>query len=198
MSEGGNMSEKVLAGNDILRTIAERYSCRAYTGEPMEREKLEAIALAGAQAPSAMNSQRWRLIVVSDKALLDEFDAAALEVYRGAKDTGIYERVMSRGGKVFYEAPAAIIVAISREGRFNSDMDAGIVAENIALAAASLGVASCINLMAAAPFVGEQGDAWRSRLSFPEGFDFGVAVLLGYAVEPGVPHEPDADKIVYI
>ena len=32
--------------NSTLRTIATRYSCRSYTGEPVEQEKLEAIALA--------------------------------------------------------------------------------------------------------------------------------------------------------
>lgn len=66
--------------NETLRTIKNRYSCRNYTGEPVEQEKLEAIALAGIQAPSAMNYQPWKIIVIKDKTLIDEMDAATMEM----------------------------------------------------------------------------------------------------------------------
>ena len=54
--------------NETLKTIANRYSCRSYTGEAIEREKVEAIALAGIQAPSAMNLQPWEIVVIQDKS----------------------------------------------------------------------------------------------------------------------------------
>lgn len=41
--------------NETLKTIGSRYSCRSYTGQPIEKDKVEAIALAGIQAPSALN-----------------------------------------------------------------------------------------------------------------------------------------------
>lgn len=41
-----------------------RQSCRAFSGRRVEREKLERIALAGRNAPSACNSQPWRFVVV--------------------------------------------------------------------------------------------------------------------------------------
>lgn len=39
--------------NYVLETIAKRYSCRSFDGRMPEKEKLDAIALAGLQAPSA-------------------------------------------------------------------------------------------------------------------------------------------------
>ena len=37
--------------NETLKTIAARYSCRAYDSRLPEREKLEAIAKAAVQSP---------------------------------------------------------------------------------------------------------------------------------------------------
>ena len=43
--------------NETLQTIKKRYSCRSYDGRLPEKEKLEAIALAAVQSPSAVNRQ---------------------------------------------------------------------------------------------------------------------------------------------
>ena len=50
--------------NEVLKVIGSRYSCRSYTGEPVEKEKVEAIALAAVQSPSAVNRQAWKIIVI--------------------------------------------------------------------------------------------------------------------------------------
>ena len=47
-------------------------------------------------------------------------------------------------------------------------------------------------------FETEKGAEYKAKL-IPEGYEFGVAVLVGYAVNPeGTPHVPDMEKIVYI
>ena len=50
-----------------LEVIMARTSIRSFTGEPVSREKLETILKAGMAAPSAMNIQPWRFVVVTDK-----------------------------------------------------------------------------------------------------------------------------------
>ena len=105
-----------------------------------------------------------------------------------------YERLLSRGGKVFYNAPWAFIVA-KKEG---TDLDCGIVSENIALAASSLGLGNVICGLMRVAFDVEKGAEYKAKL-IPEGYEFGVAVLVGYAVnKEGTPHEPDVSKIMYI
>lgn len=50
-----------------LDVIMTRTSIRSYTGDPVSQEQLETILKAGMAAPTAMNSQPWRFVVVTDK-----------------------------------------------------------------------------------------------------------------------------------
>ena len=50
-----------------LEVIMARTSIRSFTGEAVSREQLETILKAGMAAPSAMNVQPWRFVVVTDK-----------------------------------------------------------------------------------------------------------------------------------
>ena len=50
-----------------LEVIMTRTSIRSFTGEPVSREQLETILKAGMAAPTAMNVQPWRFVVVTDK-----------------------------------------------------------------------------------------------------------------------------------
>jgi len=48
-------------------------------------------------------------------------------------------------------------------------------------------------------FAGDKGEEFKQRLGFPDGYEIGIAVLLGYAANPGgKPHEPDFGKITVI
>ena len=51
----------------VLDVIMTRTSIRSFTGEPVSKENLETILKAGMAAPSAMNVQPWRFVVVTDK-----------------------------------------------------------------------------------------------------------------------------------
>ena len=50
-----------------LDVIMTRTSIRSFTGEPVPQEQLETILKAGMAAPTAMNSQPWRFVVVTDQ-----------------------------------------------------------------------------------------------------------------------------------
>lgn len=179
--------------NETLRTIANRYSCRAYDGRLPEREKLEALALAAIQSPSGLNRQPWDVIVITNKQLIEEMDAEGMRILSEAEDKSTYERFMNRGGTLYYNAPCMFLI-LKQPG---TEMDAGIVSENIALAATSLGLGSVICGMAAIPFNGPEGQAFKDKIGF-KGLEFGVAVLVGYAKTEGTPHEIDMSKIRYV
>lgn len=179
--------------NETLKTIGTRYSCRSFTGEAIGQDEMEAIALAAVQSPSAMNLQPWEIIVIRDKALIDEMDAASMEWLSKQDDKSTYARFMDRGGKLFYNAPCMYVV-VKRPG---ADFDCGIVSENIALAASSLGLGNVICGMAGIAFETEKGAEFKKKI-IPEGYEFGIAVLVGHAACEGTPHEPDMAKIHYI
>ena len=186
--------------NDTMRVISERYSCRAYDGRLPDRDKLEAIAMAAVQAPSAMNLQPWRIIVVTDKALLDDMDESAMKMLSEAEDKSAYERIKGRGGRMFYNAPCMFLIVKQKDAASTYvDVDCGILTENIALAASSMGLGNVICGMAAIPLSGPDGDRYRKRLGFPDGWGFGVAVLVGHAADGlATPHEPDKSKITFV
>lgn len=180
--------------NDVLKTIATRYSCRDFTGDKVEQEKLEAIALAALQAPSAMNRQPWKVIVIKDKSLLDEMDASVMDMLSKQEDKTIYDRMMSRGGKLFYNAPCMFVIA-KQEGK---DLDCGIVTENIALASSSMGLGNCICGMFRMVFETEKAEYYKEMI-IPGGYELGMSVLVGYSANnEGTPHPADTSKITYI
>ena len=182
--------------NETLKTIAGRYSCRDFTGAPLAGDQIHAIANAAAAAPSAMNRQPWHVIVVTDKALIDELDDEGMRILAAAEDKSGYERILSRGGKVFYNAPCMVMVA--SDGSDYAAMDCGILSQNVALAAHSLGLGSVICGMAGIPLSGPRGDALKKRMNFPSGYGFGIAVLVGAAKSGKAPHELDMAKITYV
>ena len=50
-----------------LEVIMSRTSIRSFTGEAVSKAQLETILKAGMAAPTAMNGQPWRFVVVTDK-----------------------------------------------------------------------------------------------------------------------------------
>jgi nitroreductase len=186
--------------NAVLNAIAQRYSCRDFAPEAPASADLDRIGRAALHAPSAMNRQPWRVITVTDRDLLDQIEQAGLAALAKVNPAS-HKRIMDRGGRLLYGAPAVVIVAQAppAQGAYPAPLDIGIVAATVALAAESLGIQSCI---AALPGYGLEGPAaadLRTRLAFPEGYGFGIAILLGHAAgAPRQPHDPDPTKLVRI
>ena len=183
--------------NETIKSIAERYSCRAYTGSPLSGEQVQTLAQAAIAAPSASNRQPWQIIVISDKGLIDEMDAEGMRIIGQAEDKSAYERMMSRGGKLFYNAPCMVMVAASNDSA-GVALDCGIVAQNVCLAAYSMGLGSVMVGMARMPLTGPKGEDFMKRMKFPEGYVFGMGILVGAPVGDGKPHEPDPTKVTYL
>ena len=180
--------------NETLNTIAKRYSCRSYDGRLPEKEKLETIAMAAVQSPSAMNRQPWKIIVITDKSFIEELDKEGMKIIAESEHKALYERMQQRGGRMYYNAPCMFLV-LKQAG---ADLDVGIVSQNISLAATSLGIDNVICAMADIPLSGSNGEYLKSKAGFTEGWEFGMAVLAGYATVSGTPHEPDTSKICFL
>jgi nitroreductase len=136
--------------NDVMRAIMTRRSVRAYEPKKVSRDILNAIIEAGNNAPSAMNSQPWRFVVVENeelhqkmtdtaipnaKRLLEHFKTSSPERYQQ-----IMKRYTELKDPIYYSAPAIIFV-IGR-GPY-ADLSCPLACENMMLAAFSLGLGSC-------------------------------------------------------
>lgn len=185
--------------NETVKLISERYSCRKFSDKHIPEEEVQIIAQAAIQAPSAMNIQPWFFAVVTDEQFLADLEEAGMEYITGLPDKSLYERIQSRGGKLFYNTPCAILIAVDTACSSDFEMvDVGIAAENIVLTAASLGISSCHHGLSKFAFQGEKAEEFEKRAQFPEGYKLALAVLLGYSEQPNEPHEPNQNKVVLI
>ncbi len=159
--------------NPVLRNIMSRRSVRKYLDKPVEHKKLETIALAGINAPSAMNRQNWAIRIIEDQKLMAD-----------VKD-------MCRN------APNLICVCAPTDGRF--DLDAGLLGENMMLAAQSLGLGTCIQT---GPIrfltTDEKAKSFRDSLDIPEGYKLLFVISIGYPDEQPEAKPRDASKIEFI
>lgn len=188
--------------NQILDTISTRYTARSYTGKPVEKGDLEAVAVAGASAPTAMNKQPFNISVVTDKKLINELESEGVSlILADPERQNFAESIKKRGGKLFYNAPAIIFVSIDGSGETQDSpslRDAGIVIENMALAAHSLGLGNCICGLAGIPLAGPKGADFVKRIGIPEGYKFGISLLLGETDTKPTPHGYNPAKINWV
>ena len=182
--------------NDTLRTIYGRNSCRDFSGTPLTQVQIDELVKSALAAPSAMNAMPWHIIVVTDKDMLDEMDVYMLE-HIAATNPEWHKRMAERGGKIFYNAPCLFLVAQKSDSKWAA-LDCGIVSQNIALAAHSMGLGNVICGMASLAFEGERAQEWSTRLQIPEGYSFCMSVCIGEANKGKEPHELNHEKITYI
>lgn len=175
---------------DVLQTISIRRSHRAYKKEQIPEEVLSAILKAGLESPSARNRQPWHLSVVQNKDLIQEIHDEAARVMGKA---GI-PRFADSDFQIFYYAPTVIFIFGEKKFPW-TQVDCGILVENLALAAEGQHIGSVILGLPKPAFTGEKAEELRSRLHCPDGYDFVVAIALGYATDNKEPHDLREEKI---
>lgn len=136
--------------NEVLKVIAERRSVRSYESRPVPKELINKIIEAANQAPSAMNSQPWRFVVVVDKEFHLKLVKTAIPKSKKrlkslkAINPERYQNIMKRYEEledpVYYSA--SVIIFVIGSGIF-ADTSCPLACQNIMLAAYSLGLGSC-------------------------------------------------------
>ena len=177
--------------NEVLKVIENRYSCRNYTGERIEKEKIEAIALAAVQSPSAMNMQTWAVRVVDNKEFIDGVTAIAV-----AQNPEMAEQPGFRN--IFRNAPTVAFVACP-EGSYSGEYDCGLLSQNMMLEAWSMGIGSCCLGSVVPVMNSDEAKPYLERLQLPEGYKLLVGIAFGYPAQeiPTAP-ERDASKAFYV
>jgi nitroreductase len=110
---------------EILEAIFTRRSVRKYQDRPVEPEKLEVLLKAAMYAPSALNEQPWRFVVITERPLFDQI----MKVYQFAG--------------MLKSAPVAILVCgdLSLEkAPGNWVLDCAAATQNMLLAAHAVGL----------------------------------------------------------
>lgn len=171
---------------DILELMKHRRSIRKYEEKQVDRETLEAIIEAGLYAPNAGGGQRSKIVGIRNAELAEKigklniarFDRSRLAGSYVSKDQpSIIDDPSMKSG--FYGAPAVCVI-FGPKNFLYSIPDAFCCAENMVLAAAALGVSSCIVARGEETFANEIGAALLKEWEIPENYVARCFVLLGY------------------
>ena len=164
--------------------ISIRQSVRSYSDRPVEPGKLQMLIESVRLAPSASNSQPWKLIIVDDPALRDAVAKAtfssAIAFNRFAPQAPVIAVLTVEKSKAITQ-----IGGWMKKREFPL-IDIGIAAEHFCLQAADLGLGTCM-----LGWFDEQ--TIKTLLEIPRGIRVGLLITLGYPAE-GYPLRPKARK----
>lgn len=183
-------SASAAGDNGVVSTIMARRSVRKYLDRPVEHAKLEVIAKCGINAPSGMNSQKWAVRVVESKEWIDGTTA----IFRQSNPDMVDRDPNFKN--MFRNAPNVICVATPGG---ESSVDAGLLGENMMIAAQSLGLGTCC---LGSPVMFFKGNAaykpYVDRLNLPEGYELCYIIAVGYPDEQPEAKPRDASKVEYV
>lgn len=163
---------------DVIEAIKTRSSDRAFTSENVSEETLIKILDAGRWAPSGLNNQAWRFIVVRSRDTIQKL--SELTIY----------------GKTMLSAPLMIVVFLDKEHMYDHTKDIqsiGACIQNMLLAIHSMGLG--------AVWLGEilkNKEAVNNIMEAPESYELMAVIALGHPVRKArVSDRKDLDQIVF-
>lgn len=177
--------------NEVINTIMARRSVRKYLDKPVEHEKLEAIVRCGINAPSGMNKQPWVVCVVENQQLIN----AVNEVYKAKNPDAVSRDANFKN--MFRNAPNIICVCTPAQG--GGELDAGLLGENMMLAAQSLGLGTCC-LGGPVRFLNSEPAAkfFLDCLNMPADYKLNYIIAIGYPDEQPEAKPRDTSKVRYV
>jgi nitroreductase len=160
--------------------IKGRRSVRDYTEEAVSKEQIEAVLEAGTWAPSGMNRQPWRFIVIEDRKLIKYVSDETKILVQQMMPSRAPTRFQSEEDTVCYNAPVLILVCTEKGeelARTANSRDCNIAAQNMFLKAYELGLGTCY--MGFVQFLSSKPDV-LNRIGVPEGYEMMVPFILGH------------------
>ena len=156
----------------ILDVVKHRRSIRQFLDRPVERDKIMMCLEAARLAPSAVNSQPWKFIVVDDpqikKRLCDGAFSGIYSINAFARKAPVIVVVVSERANYL-----AQVGGIFRDTRYYL-IDVGIATEHFVLQAEELGLGTC--------WIGWFNEqAVKKILSIPRDKKLYIVVALGYS-----------------
>lgn len=194
--------------NETMKSILARRSYKAFKSDPISDDILDTILTAGKYAPTGMNRQPWHFTVVKSKKGKEMFKTALKEMLetRGSVSPG---RSGGTPGLPPPQAPgiivlpeeefrgAPILIIVSGDAfLWTSQTDCVLVAENMFIAAASLGIMSGWSSMTVKDLF--SNPKVKKQFKIPEGYDVYAAAFFGYPLGDPKDRGPRKENTVTI
>ena len=179
------------SSNDaVTELMMSRRSIRNYKDSLINKETLDEILKCGVNAPNGKNLQAYEIRVLSP-ALIDSIKSAVV------KDN---PQIGEREGfkNIFVDAPCVLSIAYDTTYDM-SQVDCGLLGENIILSAWSKGIGSCC-LGSSARWIKDSPSAkpYLDKIGFSKGYERLYCIALGYPDETPEAKPRTMDKIKYM
>ncbi|MDY6933325.1 MAG: nitroreductase family protein [Spirochaetota bacterium] len=184
--------------------ILKRRSIRLFQDKPVPKELIHRIIEAARFAPTAGNCQPFKLIVVTDKKMIEEVDKQCIKItnplQRLFNGKSLWRRMvvsllsyimvngmdqrpipavekMNQIETLTFGAPVVIHVLKDKRGISNPDLDVGIASQNLVIAAHSLGLGTCyIGFEAPIRFL----PSLKKKLGIIHPYEWVTTICVGY------------------
>lgn len=160
----------------IENVMMARRSIRKYTDKKIDRAELTEILNCGINAPNGQNRQAYEIRVVDNVEMLSEITSAVLNDHPGMQPQGGHSNIFQG---------ASCVVFIAHDTTYDiSQVDCGLLGENIMLSAWARGIGSCTmafptRLMSDSPSC----KPLIEKLGFSENYNLLYCIAMGYADE---------------
>lgn len=199
---------------DIIKEIKKRRSIRDFKQTPVKKEVIDEIIQAGRYAPSASDQQPWRFIVLTNKEMINELSQVIkLEIRKILKRRFFYKfffpslksdrtvqllaaTSFSEEDLLFFQAPVLLFIVTENKRFYNESC--ACCAQNMMLAAHSLGIGSC--WIGLAHFL-SLNKKWLRKIDVPKEYHISAVLVFGHpkGKPPRAPlRKPLADVINWI
>lgn len=188
---------------DLFEAIKGRRSCREFLPDPVDTTLIETLLEAGSWAPSPMNAQPWRFLVITNLELRRKIHEEAERCRKWAFETSGW-KWLDRYGLTFFDTAPVLVAVIGDPSKTGVDMlleegsmgyqhACAAAIQNIHLAAYALGLGTLW-------FTLFDKKALRGILGLAqEEIPLGL-ILVGKPAGPmrPVPRKPLSEKVLYL
>jgi nitroreductase len=155
--------------NGVLEAICNRRSVRVFSKKEVSKSAVKEILMAGSFAPSGLNNQPWRFIIIKDAGIKRNISA------------------LTHYSKIIIEANMLIAVLLDNDVIYNREKDIqaiGACIQNMLLAVHSLGLG--------AVWLGEilnKKDKFHEMMTLDERYELMAVVAIGHKTDKKCSYE---------
>ena len=172
--------------NAVIENMMSRRSIRKYKPQAVNRDTMQIILNCGINAPNGQNKQSWEIRVVDNP----EFINGITEVYKKQNPKAAEDPNFKN---MFRNASTVVFIANDKSYDL-SQIDCGLLGENMILSAWSMGIGGPTRFMTSTPEAAE----YLKKLDIPEGYQLLYCIAFGYPDETPSAKPRNAEKIRFI
>ena len=174
----------------VIETIMSRRSVRQYQPVAVGRDTMKTILECGINAPNGQNLQSWEIRVVDSP----EFINGVTELFVKANPRAAEDPSFKN---MFRNAPTVVFIAHDPSYDM-SQIDCGLLGENMILSAWSMGIGSCCLGGPVRFMKSPEAADYLKRLGFSEGYELLYCIGFGYPAESPAAKDRATSFTIYI